>query len=142
MNYDEAKKKLLAAQTLLLEPSSSFEKFYAVKKLIAGVHPELDRALERAEKDLQSVEQILGHDFFSFAAENLPEVTEEHKKRKKAVLFFWKTWNTLRGEVARVQAEMDASKNSGEQLVKSSHWGRIFNFAKGPFGILTIVAVA
>lgn len=141
MNYADAKKRLLAAQTLLLEPSSSFEKFSAVKKLLAGVHPELDRALEHAEKDLTSVEQILGHDFFSFAAENLPEVTEEQKNRKKTVLFFWKTWNTLRGEVARVQAEMDQANNTSDQVQKNSHWGRIGNFAKGPFGILTIVAV-
>ncbi len=142
MNYEEAKKRLLAAQTLLLEPSSSFEKFSAVKNLIAGVHPQLDEALERCAKDLATVENILGRDFVLLGAENLPENTEEEKRRKKAVLFFFKTWNTLRSEVARVQAEMNSADSTDDALQKSSHWGRIFNFAKGPFGVLTLIAVA
>jgi hypothetical protein len=132
----------LAAQALLIEPSSSFEKFGAVKDLIFGISPKLDEALQRCEKDLRSVEQILGHDFFSFATENLPEATEEQKRRKKAVVFFWKTWNTLRGEVSRVQEEMNHADSSQDQVVKTGHLARIFNFAKGPFGVLTVAAVA
>lgn len=141
MEYKDAKERILAAQTLLLEPSSSFEKFSAVSKLLRGAHPDLDKVLTQAEKDLRSVEQLLGKDFFSFVGENLPEATEEQKKRKKAVLFFWKTWNTLRGEVARVQSEMNASKNSGDSIEKTSHWARVLSFAKGPFGMLTILAL-
>lgn len=141
MQYKVAKEKILAAQALLLESSSSFDKFHAVAKLLSGVHPSLDEALVRAQKDMQSVEQILGKDFFSFAAENLPEVTEEQKKSKKAVLFFWKTWNTLRSEVSRVQAEIEASAKTNDTGDKVSHWGRILNFAKGPFGVLTLVAI-
>src|SRR5689334_9608529 len=121
MNYSDAKKKILAAQTLLLEPSGSFEKFAAVKKILEGVDPRIDAALKRAEQDLSTVDQILGKDFFSFAAENLPEVTEEQKKKKKAVLFFWKTWNSLRGEIARVQAEMNDASSSGDTVVKTGH---------------------
>jgi hypothetical protein len=137
----DAKKRVLAAQTLLLEPSSSFEKFSAVKDILKGVHPHLDEALERCEKDLATVEKVLGHDFISLGLENLPEITEEQKERKRAILFFWKTWNTLRSEVARVQAEMNESNYSSDQVAKSSHLGKIFNFAKGPFGILTIIAI-
>ncbi len=142
MQASEAKKKILAAQALLLEPSSSFDKFHAVKKLLEGVHPQLDSALNRAEEDLHSVEQVLGKDFFSFAAENLPELTEEQKKKKKAVLFFWKTWNTLRGEISRVQQELDSANQSQDEVVKTGHLARILNFAKGPFGVLTLAAVA
>ena len=142
MEYAEAKKRLLAAQTLLLEPATSFEKFASVKMLLTGVHPRLDEFLARAAEELAPIEKILGGDYVLLTIENLPEATEEHKKKKKAILFFWKTWNTLKSEVSRVQAEMHAAQNAPDQVTKSSHWGRIFNFAKGPFGILTVAAVA
>lgn len=142
MDYGDAKKRLLAAQALLLEPSSSLDKFGSVKTLIKGIRPELDEFLDRCDKDLSTVQKILGRDVLSLSTENLPENTEEQKKRKKAVLFFWKTWNSLKGEVERVQAEMNSANSAQDGVVKSSHWGRIFNFAKGPFGIVTIAAVA
>jgi hypothetical protein len=141
MDYSDTKKRILAAQALLMEPSSSFGKFHAVKQLLSGAHPHLDAALKRAELDLRPIEQILGKDFFGFAAENLPENTEEQKKRKKYVLLFWKAWNSLRSEVARVQEEMQKADQTADEVVKTSHWARIYNFAKGPFGIATILAV-
>ena len=141
MDYRDAKKRLLAAQALLLEPSSSFGKFSSVKTLVRGIHPRLDEMLERCDKELATVEKIIGGEVISLTTENLPENTEEQKRRKKAILFFWKNWNTLKGEVERVQAEMNSANTAQDGVMKSSHWGRIFNFAKGPLGILTIVAV-
>ena len=142
MDYSDAKKRLLAAQAILLEPTSSFEKLSSVRKLIAGVHPRIDAILAQTDKELDALQKVIGGDVIGLSANNLSERTEEEKKRKRYLLLFLKTWNSLKSEVARVQAEFDAGQNAPDAVSHASHWGRIFNFAKGPFGIITIVAAA
>lgn len=51
-----AHKRLLAAHKLLLEPGSPKSKFNAVRTLMKGFRPELDRALESAEHGLSTVD--------------------------------------------------------------------------------------
>jgi hypothetical protein len=139
MDYKDAKERLLAAHTLLLEPSGSFEKFSAVKNLVRGLDPQLDSVLEHAEKELERLEQILGRHFVLLGIENLPENTEGQKKRKNAILFFWKTWNNLRAEVDRVQLELNDHASSSNP--SGRNWWRVFNVLKAPLGILAVALV-
>ena len=141
MNYKEAHKRLLAAQTILLEPTTSIDKFNSISTLIRGIHPELDAMLVRVEKELGTFGKIQDGQVIDLVLEHLPEFTEEEKKRKKVLLLFLQTWNKLKGEIARVDAELSAANSSEDSGDKTSHWGRIFNFAKGPLGIVTILAV-
>lgn len=141
MQYKEAHKRLIAAQTLLLEPTTSKEKFVHIRTLLKGINPQLDGVLERCAQELSTLDKMMAGDVVSLTAENLPEYTEEHKRRKKAILFFLGTWNKLKGEVARVESELAAADSVGTTGEKVSHWRRIFNFAKGPLGIVTIAAV-
>ena len=141
MNYSDAHKRLLAVQALLLEPSTTREKFSSIRALLKGVHPDIDRALDACEREISTIEKFMQGAVIELMGERLPESTEEEKKRKKALLFFINTWNSLKGEVTRVQGELQASNNAQNSADKASYWGRIFNFAKGPFGIITVAAV-
>jgi hypothetical protein len=125
----------------LLEPTTSREKFAHIRTLLYGINPQLDSALERAARELSTLDKVLGGDVISLTAENLPEQTDEQKRRKKAVVFFVGNWNTLKSEVARVEKELAAAKQADTPEGKVSHVKKIFNFAKGPLGITTIVAV-
>jgi len=142
MDYRDAKKRFLAAQTLLLEPSTSLEKFSSIKELIAGFNPELDRMLEHTERELVTLERVLKLNIIPLAIDNLPETTDEEKRRKKAVLFFFKTWNSLKDEVSRVQAEINAAQGTSNSSDKGWHIARILNFAKGPLATVTVFAIA
>ncbi len=141
MKYKDAHTKILTAQKLFMEPTVSLDTVKRISTLLKGINPKVDAALMRAEKELETFEKIYGGHVVELGAEHLPEDTEEKKNRKKALLFFIRTWKDLQGEVSRVQAELagaNSSQNSGD---KTTHWGRVFNFAKGPLGIVTIVAV-
>lgn len=142
MNYEQMHKRLLAAQELFLEPTTTLEKFRAVRVLVKGIHVGIDEKFEYTEKALVNLEKTLSLDVISLTTENLPEATEEQKKRKKALLLFFETWNNLKGEVTRVQNELAGAEDAPDMKGRVSHWSRILNFAKGPLGIVTIVAIA
>lgn len=141
MEYKEAHKKILAARALLLEPTTSLEKFSSIRELIAGVHPGLDELLASSERELAMLEKMFNGAVIELSANHLPENTDEQKKRKKALLLFISSWNKLKSEVARVQAELAAANGTETPSTKRSHWGRIISLAKGPLGIITVVAV-
>jgi|GEM_PF-1865302 len=141
MDHRDAKKRLLAAQTLLLEPSTSVEKFSSIKKLIKGINPSLDHLLEHTERELVTLERMLKLDVIPLALEKLPQNTPEEKRRKRAIVFFFEHWNQLKGEVSRVQAEINAAQSSPDTVHKGGHLARILNFAKGPFASVTVIAV-
>ncbi len=141
MKYKDTHTKLLAAQKLLFEPTTSIDKFNAVAALVRGIHPDLDTHLAGLEKQIAFFDKAQHGQVIELALEHLPEITEEDKSRKKALLLFIDSWRNLSGEINRVDAELSAANagaNSGES---ASHWGRIAHFAKGPFGILTILAL-
>lgn len=139
MEYKEAHKRIVAVQALLLEPTTTREKFDLVKTLALGIHPALDKALAKVDEGIATIEKVVGGEIIHLTAEYLPENTEEERKRKKALLFFINTWKDLKSEVARVGQELQAAENAHTAAEKSSHLRRVFNFAKGPFGITTII---
>lgn len=141
MNYRKAHKKILAVKALLLEPSSTFSKAKSVSTLLRGIHKDTDAALDRFEAELATFEKIHNGEFVILGAEHLPENTEEEKKRKRALLLFLSTWNRLKSEVVRVEAELAASNEASNTAGKVTGWGRIFKGAKGPLGIITVAAV-
>ena len=141
MDYKEARKRILAAEALLLEPTTTREKFSSVRALIFGIHPGIDKTLVRVEEGISALEKVMGGEVIHLTAEHLPENTEDERKRKRALLLFLNAWKDLKGEVVRIGQESDAAKRAPTSGEKASHVRRIFNFAKGPFGITTIVAL-
>lgn len=141
MDSREARRRLQAAQVLLIEPSTTREKFTSIRTLIEGINPSLDSVLARCDAELSTVSKIYEGEVIHLAAENLPENTEEEKKRKRYLLLFIKGWKDLKGEVARVEQQLGAEGGAQTGTDKASAWGKILHLATGPFGIITALAV-
>ena len=140
MDTREGGTRLIAAQKLLMEETTSREKFSHVSALVKGLHPKIDEVLTNCEKALSSIDKIQGGDVIGLSADHLPENTEDEKKRKKYLLLFLNSWRQLKSEVARVQAEFDQA-NGQNAAQQTSMWGKIFSGAKGPLGFVTVIAV-
>ena len=140
MDPGDAKEKFLAASKLLSVETTTVEKFEEVRKLIKGTHPRIDRLLESCSETISKIEKLQKGAVIELAAESLPEKTEEEKRRKKILLLFIKNWKELQEEIERVKKELDGNQTKNTQeRVKS--FGKIAAFAKGPFGIITILAI-
>lgn len=138
MDREDVKKRMLAAQKLLLDTSTTREKFESIRTLIKGVNPTIDTLLENTSRALSDYEKLHKGEIVELTAEHLPENTEEEKRRKKALLLLIKNWKQLRSEVERVQSEFEqVDKGQGKAEIGS----KILAGAKGPFGIITLVAV-
>lgn len=133
-HLDEDKRRLLAAAKILDEETTSRDKLEAVRKLIMGINPALDKILTQASKAWRLVEQVHKGKVIDVVTENLPERSAEEKKRKRGLLLFIKWWRQLKGEVKRVQKEMQNPSGAGSGL-------RILAKAKGPVGVITLVAL-
>ena len=92
MNYQEAKKRLLAAQALLADETTTREKFNSIRTLIHGINPKIDKTLAKCEEELSTLEKLHNVAVIELTLEHLPEITEKQKKQKKAILFFINTW--------------------------------------------------
>ncbi len=138
MDAKESSKRMLAAYALLAEPTTTLEKFNHISTLIRGIHPHVDTALEKSHQAISTIGKIHDGDVITLSAENLPENTEEEKKRKKYLLLFIRSWKDLQSEVGRVSAEMN---NSQPNTSQGSRWWRIVKSAKGPLGVITVVAI-
>jgi len=95
--------------------------------------------LENSSKALSDLEKFQKGEMIELTAEHLPENTEEEKKRKKALLWFIRNWKSLHSEVDRVKKEFEKGTQGTEQKIQSG--GRIVGFAKGPFGLMTALAI-
>ncbi len=124
--------QLEAAYTLLEEDTTSLAKFEKIKTLVSGVSPALDAKLSAVSKALAHLKAIQNLDVIHFGTRALSEKTPEAKKRKKALILFISTWKSLRSEVARVRGY---SPTAGSAVKTAT-------FAKGPFGLITLAAVA
>lgn len=140
LSAKDSVRRLKAAHTLLVEPTTTREKFASVCTLIRGVDSRIDQMIQKCEEGLSAWDKLSGGEIIHLTAEHLPENTEEEKKRKKYILLFITSWKQLQSEVARVQEELQ--NTGGEQPVHTaSRWGRIIKGARGPLGIITIVAI-
>lgn len=136
------KERLDAAYKLLDQNSTTIERFNSVRGLIKGINPTFDKHLEEASKALATLAKLQEGEVIELTTENLPENTEEQKKRKKFLLLFIKYWKQLKSEIKRVKMEIEKMEDgppAGESKVEGG--SRIAAAAKGPFGIVTIIAV-
>ena len=132
MNSQDAKEKFLVASKLIFDETTSTEKFEEVRKLIKGINPQVDRLLESCSEAISKIEKLQKGDVIDLTAESLPEKTGEEKRRKKAILFFVKSWRDLQDEMERVRAEFEKGQGkSGKEKVESL--GRITAQTKKPF---------
>ncbi|MBI2327875.1 hypothetical protein HYU92_06165 [Candidatus Curtissbacteria bacterium] len=141
MTPSDSKERFLAAGRLLTQESTTIEKFEEIRKLIRGINPRVDRLLELCSDALSKIEKLKKGEVIELAAEQLPEKTEKEKRRKKAILFFARSWKELQSEVERVRSELadrNKKKSSQEQMAS---FGKIAASARGPFGIITLGAV-
>lgn len=141
MKYDVALKKIEATQAILADQSITPEKFKALQTLLKGIHPNVDAILDRCTKEWKKLSHIDKGEAIELALENLPEGTEEEKKRKKFILLFLSAWKDLKKEVVRVQAELTKSTGDHPKQSKLQSWGNILGVAKGPLGLITLLAV-
>jgi hypothetical protein len=137
MDHKGIAKRLAAAQEILAAERIDKATFESFRKLLSGIDPKLDTVLSAAGKAFKQADQLLKGDVLELMLENIPDVTPEDKKRKKAILFFLKFWNDLKSEVARVEKEMSDAK-----ATHTSPVGKIASLAKGPLGVITLIAVA
>lgn len=141
MDNLNARKRLEAAQKLLVEDSTTRAQFASICTLIEGLNPAIDTSLARIEAHLSTWDKVTDGDVIILSAEHLPENTEEEKKRKKRLLLFINSWRQLKSEVARVEAELQNGNNTQASAENASRWWRILKAAKGPLGLITVLAI-
>ena len=134
----DANERINAALQLLTGSELSISTFESIRKLIKGLHPELDKKLQVCSEALDKLQKIENADILTLSAEHLPEETEKQKKRKKALIFFIESIKDLKSEIKRVQGEFGSQSTTSSQLMS---WGRIIKFAKGPVGLVTLAAI-
>lgn len=139
MNLSSTFDKVTSAQRLLLDGTTTLEKFESVRTILKGVNPALDKKLQACSSAIARIQNLKKGEVIDLSAVALPETTEEEKKRKKAILFFIRTWKDLKNEVARVQNELRA-KSQGQGVAEIGT--KISAKSKGPFGVITLAAVA
>lgn len=138
MDYKAIEKRLLAAQSILETDTLNRATFDSLKTLLSGVCPRLDNVLAQTAKAFKHADQLQKGDGIELAIEGLPEMTPEQKKRKKAILLFLKLRNDLKSEVVRVKKEFAKDTHTKHH---ANAWGAIVAGAKGPLGIVTLIAV-
>jgi hypothetical protein len=138
--------QLESAYTLLTEDTTTLEKIEKLKPLLMGINPTLDQKLDAVMAHVAHLKAAFGGDLIHLASHTLPAKTESDKKRKKALLLFITSWKSLKSEVKRIQGYLPAKAGYDESLENSaSTAGSVAKtglFAKGPFGLITLAAVA
>ncbi|HSW48262.1 MAG TPA: hypothetical protein VLG67_04235 [Candidatus Saccharimonadales bacterium] len=133
----DVRERLDSALQLLDGSSTTVEKFESARILIKGINPRIDGLLTECSKHLANLNKLQANELIELSAENLPEQTEEEKKRKRTVLLLIKSFKDLRSEVERVRKELG---NAGKQG-KVNTAARIGIGAKGAFGLITLAAI-
>lgn len=141
MDQNDTKERVIAAHKLFFEETTTRAKFESIRTLIKGIHPKIDSSLEACSNALTDLERLHKGDVIELSASHLPENTEEEKKRKRVLLLFIRSWKDLQSEIERVKIELSESTNGKTGTEQAIGVGRIIKSARGPFGIITIVAV-
>lgn len=131
-------KKMLSAYNLLAQDAISLSSFGHISTLLKGIHPDIDEKLAICEKAVSNLQKVLDGDMVTLSVEHLPEKDEKQKKRKKLLLFFINSLKDLQSEIQRITAEFSNSSSPSQNIW---HAGKIIKFAKGPFGIVTGIAL-
>lgn len=139
MSVAQLRQKIEAAVKVLNGESTTFDKLESALALVKGANPNIDKKLDRVLFHLSNLRNLQEGDVVELTLANLPERDEKEKKRKKAILFLLRSIRELRSEIERVQKELSREER-GEQT-STQTLGNTFAFAKGPFGIITLVAV-
>lgn len=139
------KDRIRAADKLLQDETTTLGQIESVKTLLRGLNPKVDTLLTsclKALSNLDKLEKLQKGDVIALSAEVLPETTEKEKKRKKALLLFLTQWKQLKGEVARIEKELGSTQSEGPKTAsqKAMGIGRIIGYAKGPLGLVTLIA--
>lgn len=134
------KEKLEALNKLLRQDSTTLDKVEQTVVLFKGVDSRLDSKIAQILQQLSNIKNLQEGDAVELVAENLPEGTEQEKKRKKALLLLLKSAKELQSEIERIKSEVDSVKK-GEQSPAQA-FSKTLAVAKGPFGIVTLIAAA
>lgn len=144
VNSSVSREKIKAALDLLMEETTTLQKFEKIRTFISGVNPKVDKTLGEISQVINNLKKIENVDVIDLSLSALPEKTEKDKKRKKLLLLLLSSWRNLRSEVERVQGLYEKANSDG-QITASEHTsvlGKSFALAKGPLGFVTIAAVA
>lgn len=139
MSSDQLRQKVEAAAKVLNGESTTFDKLESALTLLKGASPNVDKKLDRVLFHLSNLRNLQEGDIVELTLASLPERDEKEKKRKKARLILLRAIGELRSEIERVQK--DLSKEERGEQTSTQTLGNTFAFAKGPFGIITLVAV-
>lgn len=139
MNSQTIEKRMRAAADLLQAKEVNRATFESLRSLLSGINPRTDKLLESLSREWKRIEHLQKGDVVELTLDGLPEATPQQKKRKKALLLFLKLWNDLKGEVKRIEKELAQAKGTPHQG-NARGVGRIVSGAKGPLGIITLVA--
>lgn len=139
MSFD-THKKMMSVYSLLEERTISISAFEHIHTILKGIHPKLDQKLEICSKALNKLQKLQKGDVVTLYAEGLPDDTEEKRKRKRTLLFFISSLKNLKSEIKRIDEEFQ--KNNDHSFKnQADSWSRIIGSAKGPFGIITLIAL-
>lgn len=138
MDYKSVEKRLLAAHTLLESDTVDASAFQSLTSLLHGIHPRIDKTLTTMGHTATHIDMLQKGYVISLTAQSIPAHTPQEKKRKKYLLLFLKYWRDLKSEVARVEKELsEAGTSHGNSNLA---WANLFATAKGPLGIITVIA--
>jgi len=138
MQYLNQKERIEAAYKLLQEETSSYEKFDSIRQIVSGLNPKVDKLLASLDKNLSIIKNLKEGNIIELSAQTLPETTEKEKRRKKFLILFIRNFQELRNEVERIKNQLNNQQTQGN----TSNIGKILIKARGPFGIITIIAIA
>ena len=139
MDASSLREKIDSAIRLLSEESTTLAKVERVLTLMHGVDSRIDKRLADINRALGTLKNVSEGDVVELTLENLPEETERDKKRKRAILFLLKSIKELRLEIERVREELSSGRSPEQEGAETL--GKIAAYAKGPFGIITLLAV-
>lgn len=135
------KTKLKAALSLLCEDKTTYGKVKDLSKIIGGLNPDLDKKVKKLTVTVDKLHAVKEGDVIDLTLENLPENTKKQKDRKKLILLLIKDWKNLKSEVQRLDDLYTSASSTGvlskQSVVKT---GKIAATAKGPLGVITIIA--
>jgi len=142
MKFPDTIRRLKAADKILNQNTTSRKKFKALRTLIKGINPQLDQTLKQIDNTLIKLEKVYQKKVVDLTLQNLPAKTPEQKKRKKLFLLFFRYWKKLKTEVKSVQKEFEKNQHQNNLQTKTTSVTKLIHHAKGPFGLITLAAVA